>query len=162
MIHEHPEHGETLIHIAYQHWIRFVGPIALAIALLGTSVLLYALAGISAHHYMWLSHFTLITGMLLCTFTIHWFFIVLLGDALDCIVITNKRLLRMQYRPLSHEDILEVSFDKMKTVEARKDGILQNILRYGTLTFETKLATIPYVLHPNGVAKTIQEAMNRS
>ena len=98
--------------------------------------------------------------MTLFTFTAHWFFILLLGDALDCMLITNKRLLRMQYRPLSHEDVLEISFEKMKTVEARKVGFLQNILRYGTLHFETKLASIPYVSHPNKVAKTIQETMN--
>lgn len=160
----HPpiEHGERLIDITYEHWVRFVGPIVLGAALLGISALLYALASITVHHSMWLSHVSLIAGMLLFTFTLHWFFMVLLGDALDCILITNKRLLRLQFRPLFHEDILEISFEKMKTVEVRKIGLLQNVLRYGTLYFETKLASVPYVSHPNAVARTIQEAMNNN
>lgn len=153
------EHGERLVAVAHGHWIRFVGPCLLASALLGISALLYVLAGISAHHYMWLSHVTLLAGMLIFTFTVHWFFMFLLGNALDCILITNKRLLWMQYSPLFREDILEISFEKMKTVDVRKVGLLQNLLRYGTLYFETKLASVPYVAHPNNVAKIIQETM---
>ncbi len=162
MPHPANEHGERLVDITYEHWVRFVGPILLGAALLGISALLYVLAGITAHHSMWLSHMALVAGMLLFTFTLHWFFMVLLGDALDCILITNKRLLRLQYIPLFHEDILEISFEKMKTVEARKIGVLQNILRYGTLYFETRLASVPYVSHPNAVARTIQETMSEN
>lgn len=154
------EHGERLVQVSYEHWVRFVWPFVLSTVLFGISLLLYTLAGISAHHSMWLSHLTLAAGMLLFSFTIHWYFMVLLGDALDCILITNKRLVRLQYRPLFHDDVLEISFEKMKTVEAQKTGLLQNILRYGTLTFETKLASVPYVWHPNRVAKVIQETMN--
>lgn len=152
--------GEQLRHVSYEHWIRFVGTALLACLLLGISILLYTLAGIAAHHSMWLSHAAFVAGMMLFAFTLHWLFIVLLGDAIDCILITNKRLIRLQYRPLFHEDILEISFEKMKTVDARKTGILQNVLRYGTLYFESKLASVPYVSHPNNVAHVIQEAMN--
>lgn len=158
---EHPstERGERLVTITEEHWIRFVAPVLLAAMLLLISLLLFALAGLSAHHYMWLSHVTFVAGMLLFVFTLHWFFMILLGDALDCIIITDKRLLRMQFRPLFHDEVFEISFEKMKTVDARKVGFLQNVLRYGTLYFETKLASVPYVRHPNRVAKIIQETM---
>lgn len=157
-----PEAGERLVKVVYEHWIRFIGPLLLAVVLIGISLLLYVLAGVSAHHYAWLTNVALIAGMSLFCFTTHWFFLVLLGDSLDCMLITNKRLLRMQYRPFSREDVLEISFQKMKTVDAEKKGILQNLLRYGTLHFETNLASIPYVAHPNRVAKTIQEVMNNA
>ena len=45
--HAAPENGEKLVSVAYEHWIRFVGPIALAVALVSISLLLYVLAGIS-------------------------------------------------------------------------------------------------------------------
>lgn len=154
------EHGERLVTITDEHWIRFIGPVVIAAMLLLVSLLLFVLAGLSSHHYMWLSHVTFIAGMLLFTFTLHWFFMILIGDSLDCIIITNRRLLRMQYRPLFHDDVLEISFVKMKTVDAQKIGFLQNVLRYGTLYFETKLASVPYVRHPNHVAKIIQATMN--
>lgn len=156
------EHGERLVEKTDEHWVRFVWPVVLATLLLGTSFLLFALAGLSAHHYMWLSHLTFACAALLFLFTQHWLFMMLLGDSLDCIIITNKRLIRIHVVPLFVEDILEISFEKMKTVDAVKNGFLQNVLRYGTLVFETKLATVPYVRHPNRVAKVIQHAMDES
>lgn len=159
MIHTHVEHGERLVKVVDEHWIKLVLPVTVCILVLSASILLFILAGISAHHYMWLSHITLIAATLLFFVAHHGFFMILLSETLDRIIITNKRLIRLKYRLIIQEDNLEISFEKMKTVDAIKKGLLQNILHYGTLMFETKLATVQYVPHPNDVAKTIQEAM---
>lgn len=151
--------GEHVVMVTDQHWVKYVIPMTVAVFLFITVLLLFLLAGISAHHYEWLSTITYIIALILFLFTTHWFFIVLLSEALDRIIITNKRLIRTQYSLLFREDILEISFEKMKTVDAQKKGILQNIFHYGTLVFESKLASIPLVPHPNRVAKTIQEIM---
>lgn len=151
--------GEHVVMVTDQHWIKYVVPMTIATFLFITVFLLFVLAGISAHHYMWLSHVTFMVALVLFLFALHWFFMVLLSEALDRILITNKRLIRTQYSLLFREDILEISFEKMKTVDSQKKGILQNILHYGTLFFESKLASIPMVPHPNRVAKTIQEIM---
>ncbi len=157
-----PNSGEHLVLITDEHWIKYVSPGIVALLLLCISLLLFYFAGLSAHHSMWISHSTFFTGMLLFLFTFHWFFMVLLSEAVDCIIVTNRRLIRLRFRLIFHEDILEVSFEKMKTVDAVKHGILQNILRYGSLVFESKLATIPLVPHPNRVAGIIQKAMRES
>ena len=154
------EGGEKLVMITDEHWVKYVMPSLIAALLFGISMLLLLLAGLAAHHYMWLSHASFIAGMLLFLLTLHWFFMVLLSETLDQIIITNRRLLRMKCRLLFGEDILEISFDKMKTVDASKTGIFQNLLRYGTLYFESKLASIALVPHPNKVAAVIQEAMH--
>lgn len=153
------QHGERLVLVTDEHWIKYLPPVAVAVMLFGISLLLLVLAGMSAHHYMWLSHLTFIAGMTLLLITYHWFFMVLLSEELDRIIVTNRRLLRIQYRLIFREDILEVSFEKMKTVDAVKSGIIQNVLHYGSLVFETKLARVPLVPHPNRVAHVIQEAM---
>lgn len=154
-----PSAGEHVMMVTDQHWVKYVIPVTVAVFLFITVLLLFLLAGISAHHYEWLSVITYIIALILFLFTTHWFFIVLLSEALDRIIITNKRLIRTQYSLLFREDILEISFEKMKTVDAQKKGILQNIFHYGTLVFESKLASIPLVPHPNRVAKTIQAIM---
>lgn len=151
--------GEHLVVITDEHWIKFVGPVLLFVLLLGVSLLLFYFAGLSAHHTMWLSHGTLLIAMFVFLMTHHWFFMVLLSEAMDRIIVTNRRLFRMKYRLLFTEDILEISFEKMKTVDATKTGILQNLLRYGTLSFETKLASISLIPHPNKLAQIIQKAM---
>ncbi|MEK7591391.1 MAG: hypothetical protein AAB489_04255 [Patescibacteria group bacterium] len=159
MPHSVLKHSEYLVNICNEHWVKYVVPVLIATLLYATSFLLFVLAGTSAHHYMWLSHTTFIVGMLLFLFTHHWFFMVLLGESLDKIIITNRRLMRVHYRLIFHEDILEVSFEKMKTVEARKQGCIQNILHYGTLMFEINKACVSLVPHPNRIARVIQEAM---
>lgn len=156
------EHGEHMVEVTDEHWIKYVGPVLIAIVLLGISLLLFVLAGISAHHTMWLSHTSFVSAMLLFLFTHHWFFMILLSESLDRILVTNRRLLRIRYRLFFQEDILEISFEKMKTVDAKKQGILQNLLGYGTLYFETKLASVPLVRHPNRIANTIQKAMQKA
>ncbi len=134
--------GETLVSVVNEHWIKYVFPVVMYVLLLGISLLLFILAGITAHHYMWLSHVTFVAGLLLFLLTHHWFFMVLLSESLDRIIITNRRLIRLQYRLILHEDVLEVSFEKMKTVNAQKEGFLQNVLNYGSLLFENNKAIV--------------------
>lgn len=160
MKHSPVEQGERLVHIAKEHWIKFVLPVLVTLLLVSISILLFFLAGLSAHHYTWLSNITFVMAVILFFVAHHWFFMFLLSEALDRIIITNRRLLRMQFRLIIQEDILEVSFEKMKTVDAIKSGMLQNLLHYGTIVFESKLASIPFVSHPNRVAQVIQHAMH--
>jgi hypothetical protein len=155
------ETGERLLKVTDEHWIKYVAPTVVAVFLLAIALLLFMLAGVAAHHYMWLSHGTYVAALVLFWITLHWFFMVLLSESLDKIIITNRRLMRVQYHMILDEDILEVSFEKMKTVDAKKHGILQNLFHYGTLYFETKLASVQLVPHPNRIAKLIQEAMQR-
>jgi hypothetical protein len=155
----HAETGEHVVGVYDEHWVKYVAPVCISIFLFVNSFLLFMLAGMTVYHYTWIFYVAFTTALLLFLLTLHWFFMFLLSESLDKIIVTNRRLLRVQYRLIFHEDILEVSFEKMKTVDARKHGILQNLLHYGTLYFETKLAAVSLVPHPNRIARIIQEAM---
>jgi len=154
----HTRNGEKIIRTVGEHWIKYVFPVFVFIFLLGISVLLFLLAGLTAHHSMWLSHVSFLLALGLFFITHHWFFVMLLSESVTRIVVTNHRIVRLRERLFFEEEMLEVSFEKMKTVEAQKHGLLQNILRYGTLRFETG-TKIPLVPHPNNIAKDIEQAM---
>lgn len=151
---------ERLLAIVNEHWIKYVYPAFLTLLLLSISFLLFTLAGLNAHHAMWLSHTTFLAGLLLLFITNHWFFMRLLGEVTDCIVITDKRSIHFETQLLLHDEMRENSFDRMRTVEAAKEGLLQNILHFGTLRFQGG-NDIPLVPHPHRVAKTIKQAMGR-
>lgn len=161
MPHPNNNNGERLIYVTGEHWIRFVLPAFVAALLMGNSILLFFLAGLSAHHEeMWLSHVAFVAGFLLLLLTHHWIFLCLLGETIDRIFITNQRSIQFDTRLLLHEEIRENSFDKMRTVEAVKEGLLQNVLNYGTIRFQGGI-DIYLVPHPHRVAKAIEQAMGR-
>ena len=163
MISLHAEPGrEHVVKVTDEHWVKYIMPALISVFLFAIAALLFLLAGFTAHHSVWLSHAAYIAALVLFLVTLHWLFMVLLSESLDKIIITNRRLLRVQYRLIFHEDILEVSFEKMKTVDAKKHGILQNLLHYGTLVFEVNKAAISLVPYPNRVAKVIQDAMHKA
>lgn len=154
----HTPSGERLIRIRSQHWVKYVFPAFVYTILITVSVLLFVLAGITAHHSMWLSHASFIAALLLSLGTHHWFFLLLLSESSAHIIVTNHRVIMMRDRMLLDEEMNEYAFDKMKTVAARKDGFLQTILRYGSLQFESG-PDVRYVPHPNSVARDIEQAM---
>jgi hypothetical protein len=88
----------------------------------------------------------------------HWYFWFLLAQSETHIIITSKRVLYIKSGLLWGEEMLEVAFDKMKTVEAHKTTFLQSILNYGTLQFEP-MVKITCVPHPGTQAKLIEQSM---
>ena len=150
--------GERLVRIIDEHWIRYVPPIFLGLLFGSIGLLLFYLAGLSAHHNMWLSHVTLFSALVLVTVANHWFFYVLLSEAVGFIVITDRRIIFIYTRLLVRESMQEISFDKMKRVQASKRGLIQNLFRYGSLHFEGG-ADIELVPHPNRVVRDIELAM---
>lgn len=153
----HAQAGEKLISIASQHWIKFVLPVFIYIVLATVSILLFVLAGTEAHHNQWLSNAAFIAALLLFNFTHHWVFIMLLSESTTHIVVTNNRVILMRDRVFIDEEMIEYAFEKMKTVESKKHGILQTLLRYGSIAFESG-AEIRYIRHPNRVVRDIEQA----
>lgn len=150
--------NERLVRIASGHWIVYVFPYFLALLLICLSFFLLGLAGIAAMQGYTVAVISFWMGMLLLLLMQHWFFLYLLSDSLGYVIITNHRVIVLSAKLLVQETMHEISFEKMKTVAATKKGLLQNVLSYGTLTFEGGTA-IPYIAHPNSVVKDIQQAM---
>lgn len=150
--------GEHVVWVSSEHWIKYLKPTIIYILLFAISVMLFFLAGYSAYHQMFLSHGLFLAAILLFLLVHHWFFWVLLGETEAHIIVTNKRVIHLHQRLFLEDEMIEIAFEKMKTVEAHKNGFLESVLRYGTLQFESG-AVIHLVPHPNEVAKKIQQTM---
>lgn len=150
--------GEKLVRVIDEHWMVYVVPMILCVLLLISGILLLLVSQYAVHHSEWLWLTSFVVGFTLVLGSIHGIFWVILGEAISQIVITSRRVVRFHDVILLREDMMEVSFEKMKTVEASKRGLLQSVLNYGTLHFENA-AHIEYVPHPNSAVRDIQQAM---
>ncbi len=149
---------ERLICISTEHWIKYVLPSLLYVLLMGASGLFLSLAVLAAPSVHGLSLFFAITALAVFFIFHHWFFWFLLAESQAHIIVTSRRIVYIHESLLRREEMIEVSFEKMKTVEAHKTTILQTILNYGTLDFESK-AKLTRVPHPGPLAMRIEQAM---
>ncbi len=153
-----PGNDEKLVRIVRQHWIKYVFLIFVYLVLLSLSVGMFVAAGVTAYHTQWVSFVLFTAALVLFLFAHHWFFVTLLCEMAVHIAITNHRVVWVRDKLFLDEHMTEYAFTIMETVEARKHGLLQTILRYGTLQFETG-PDITLVPHPISVAKDIEQAM---
>ena len=149
---------ERLLTLTDEHWMIYVVPVLICLLLLGASMLFYYIAGVTVFHSDWLWQTSFVFASAFLLLSLHGLFLILLGESVSQIVITSKRVVRFHDVIMFREEMLEVSFEKMKTVEARKKGIVRTLLNYGTLHFENN-AMIDYVPHPNRVARDIEQML---
>lgn len=149
--------NERLLLMCSEHWIKLVFPTILFLLLGGASVILSYKAIVSPVS-SGTSELMFFSGILVGTVAVHWYFWFLLAESQIDIILTSKRFVNMHSDSLWKEDILEIAFEKMKTVEAHTTNLLQTVLNYGTLEFEGK-TKVPLVPRPGAVARQIEQAM---
>lgn len=150
--------NESLLLISPEHWIKYVFPCFLYIVLMGGAALILYGAIVSAPSSFAVSAMLFLVGLVILFVTQHWFFWFLLAESQAHIIVTNKRVISIRESLLWREEMVEVSFEKMKTVESYKQNFLQYVLNYGALQFESATA-IRHVPHPGTMAKQIEQAM---
>ncbi len=150
--------NEHLICVSPEHWIKYVFPSIIYMALVLVSLLAIWFSSLVAETAGRTSLFVFLFALVLLFFTHHWFYWYLLAESQAHIIVTSKRVIRIHENLLWREDMVDVSFEKMKTVEAHKLNLLQAVLNYGTLEFEAK-AKITRVPHPGTLAMKIEQAM---
>lgn len=152
--------NEQLRLVIDDHWIVTILPILFTLLLTGAGLLLLALAGWAEAQSMWLWPWFFLLGSTLLLIAVHWFFFFMIGRQLSRVLITDRRIIQFDDVLIFREDLLEISFERMKSVEARKHGVLQYALNYGSLLFEGGgKGRIDYVPHPGTAAREIVQAM---
>jgi hypothetical protein len=141
-----------------QHWVTYIVPVMIAIIIAIAGIGFYMLAGYTSGHEMWISHGSLIAGLLCVLLAHHWIFHRILSKIADVIIVTNERVIDMQVRLLFNEAIFEVQLSKVQSVTAAKRNIIAALLNYGDIEFKPsgKLQYIPY---PQRIAREIEKAM---
>lgn len=150
---------ERLLHVIEEHWMVFVAPTAVCVSIAILSLFFYILAGYTVtHDGFWVS--LLLLGFVCGLVSIHGFFFLLMSEYVSKIIVTNRRVVSFDDVLLFKEDMLEIPFQSMKSVEARKHGLLQYFLNYGSVVFEGgSKGKIDYVPHPNSAARDIMQAI---
>lgn len=148
---------ERVIAVVPGHWVRYVRLVAV-IALTGLAdAAVFAAAGFFALHNPYLANGLFVAALLLLLLLYHWAFAAVASASMQCVIVTNHRVVSYAVRLLFYEELQEVAFEKMKSVDVVMDGFWPNLLRYGSLVFEGKVS-VAYVPHPNRVARLIEQA----
>lgn len=151
---------ERLLHIIDEHWMVYVIPSAVCfgIGLFGTLLCVFSGYTVTHSDALWMPSFLVGFACILIAF--HGLFFLLMSEYLSKIVVTSRRVVAFDDLLLFKEDMIEIPFQSMKTVEARKHGVLQYFLNYGSLVFEGgSKGSIDYVPHPNTAARDVMQAM---
>jgi hypothetical protein len=145
-------HDEKLLDHFSTHWVKYVPPVFLWLALQAGGIWALWLAyGNSAFG-------SLVAGILIMgflTFVHHWSFHRILGYSLDSVIITNRRLIVLRADLWFNDDTLEFPLLPMRTVEASKRGFLQLLLNYGNLSFDIPDSTVRLIPNPHHKASVI-------
>ena len=144
------------------HWVKYVVPTMIWFILFPTSVVLFVIAGLYANHNDIVANILFIGALLMMLLVHHWYFHKLLSEAMVDVVVTNKRLIYCVSSLLRYDDIHEYTVENLIAVQAQKHGLIQNLLRYGSLWLDTggsastdDAAVIPLVPHPHSVAREL-------
>lgn len=163
MIHQiKTESNERIIMAISTHWIKYVLPTIIFFIVFSASTTFFILSGIIANDSPMMALVTLYTGMVLMYLVVHWYFHKLLSEAMEDIVVTSKRVIWIKEALFQIDEVRQIPLNNIQGVESQKRGILQTILRYGCLWFDTggtittdQNAIMTEVPHPNDVARQI-------
>ena len=150
--------NENLIAVSPEHWIKYFFPTFIYIVLMAGGLSLFYAAILNASTDAGTFYTLFIVSISLVFITHHWFFWFILAESQAHIIVTSRRVVHVHEVLLFHEEMVKVSFERVKTVEVHKDNILQSVLNYGTLVFEGRGA-IQRVPHPGTIARQIEQAM---
>ncbi len=157
-----PENNEKLILSISTHWIKYILPTLIFAIVFSASTSFFVLSAIVAEESTMIALFILFTGMILMYLVLHWYFHRLLSEAMEDIIVTTKRVIWIREALFQVDEVRQIPLDNIQGVESQKHGILQTVLHYGSLWFDTggtntadQNAIMQQVPHPNDVAKKI-------
>lgn len=150
---------ERLVFCTSTHWMKYLfnGLKNHFLALLG--LMLLAVSNISALEAV--SFITFCIGMMLILYAHHNFFHKLMSESMLDIFLTTERVIYFDDKLFLSNNEHEIPLHRVAGSEANQDGIIQNVLNYGTLWIDTGGSTIdfkrsiPYVPKPEDVNEYI-------
>jgi hypothetical protein len=164
MTHENDE--EELVEAFSTHWIKYVLPTVFFVLLSGTSLLLFFLSTETLNGRILFPMMLYFSALVLLLTIHHWFFHRIMSEGMVDIIFTSKRIIYFRDSLFFCEDMHELTLKTIRAVEAQERGILQNILRYGNLWFDTggsdiaeKGRILSLVPHPHRKAKSIMKLL---
>ena len=149
---------EKLLRVCHRHWMKYMAPLFVYVLLSVLCLILFFTA--ASLPSVEVGRVMLFVALIAIVIVQHWFFHFLLSENVSDVILTNKRILRLN-RSLWFVDTMdEIVLVKIKMVEVKKSGILHRLLNYGDLRFDTGGGkTIQFVHAPKAWAEEIEHNM---
>lgn len=160
--------GEELYDAAATHWMKYVRPGFVMATMLGSASLLFLLPAMLVDEVEVGAYLPFFTSLTALTVTAHWGFQRLLDESLAYIVITSRRVILLTSSPLWNDVIREYHMQRIRAVEGKKEGFVQNIFAYGTLNIDTeggdfqKAEAMHFIPNPSDKAQIIIAAIEQT
>lgn len=152
---------ERLQYARSTHWVKYVSRTLIYNLIGAFGIGLMIIAWNIDLVFPLLSAAVFLIGGFLFLLCHHLLFHLYLSEQLIDIIVTSKRIIYFNDRLFTCDDEHEIPLRKIAAVEIQQHGIIQNILDYGVLWFDTGGGTvdlrrsIPHVAHPDAVAEVI-------
>lgn len=159
-----PTSEERLVEAISTHWIKFIVPFTLYFLLGGAGLTILTTSGIAGGRNAFAIGLFLV-ALTVCSIIHHWFFNRILSEGMVDLIITNKRIIYLEEHLWFHDEMHEIALGQLMGVQAHKHNLLQNILRYGDLWFDTggselsEKRTLHRMPHPHRIARTIMQLL---
>lgn len=164
---ETQEPGETIILLLRRHWITNIAWISVSFILLITPVIFLPLLGFSgffSQNFMpRLVSFSILVWYLI---SFSYFFINFLLWYFTVSIITNERIIDIDFINILHKKFAETRISKVEDVTMKTGGFIRAIFDYGDVFVQTaaKEAMFQFnaVPHPERIVRTINNLMNKN
>jgi hypothetical protein len=161
------EEGEVLVAKVHRHWwfifLRVVGLAFLALAPLAAYALLARLNILALTGSGIISIITLAALWALTLWALFWQFWT--TYYMDIWVVTNRRIIDIDYQRLFDRNIAILRLDRVQDVTTHMSGILPTLLKYGSVVVQTagsdKEFVIDQIAHPEQLRDAISSAVGR-
>ena len=162
------EHHERLLYARSTHWVKYIQKtlVYVLVALFSMALLWIALQIIPRQPVfgaaVYLIGFSL---LLLCH---HLLFHLYFSEQMIDIIVTDRRIIYFNDLLFTMDDEHEIPLKKIAAVEVQQHGIVQNMLNYGVLWFDTGGSSgdlrrsIPHVPNPDALADIINTELRSS
>lgn len=159
------ETDERLLYGKSTHWVKYV-PKTLAYTLIGIFAITLMIAGWNIDiAFPLIAEAVFLIGALLFLFCHHLLFHLYFSEQMIDVIVTSKRIIYFNDCLFTCDDEHEIPLKKIAGVEVQQHGLMQNMLNYGVLWFDTGggaadlRRSIPHVARPDEVAETINQQL---
>ncbi|MDA1209388.1 MAG: PH domain-containing protein [bacterium] len=155
---------ERLIVCASTHWMKYVINALKNHFLVFLGIVLLFAANLAVQQSV--AIITCVSGALLALYAHHNFFHKLLSESMFDIFITTERIIYFDDSLIISNNEHEIPSHRIAGIEVSQEGVIQNMLNYGTLWIDTGGSTadfkrsIPYVSNPEELSEKIAQLVH--
>lgn len=157
--------GERVVDTFNTHWIKYVPIVSVFTLIITVAMLLSISSGMNVLDTNELMpKVVFLIGNISALLVMHWFFHRAMSQSLEDIIITNRRFIYLEAHLWAKDEMHEISLNQIKAVESQKRGLIENIFRFGHLSFDTggsdmSTRTFFRIPHPDRKAKIITDLL---